>query len=258
MTTKKLASVLLVILVFAMCVPHAWAAGSKPQELTMLVVPARYSALQVGFDVIARTRTVLVSYQTDAKSGESVLYAWNGREWVGVPFADYADASFLQISPTRAIIVGGDDLLPKGLISSTSWCPKVLNITALDTASIVNALGNLLAFSKYDWQWFSKRYNLQLEDTNAERRKNSWYTERHDRIYLEGRTKEIPRPPAEPGYTWKETVIDEPVVEESAPVIVEETSYTVEDDYSVQDDVGTGEPKSILSETVDEIMEQSQ
>lgn len=144
--------------------------------LTMLVVPARYSAIQLGMDLVARYPAVLVSYQGDAASQQPILHAWNGEEWVKVPMEDYASAAFLQTVPARAILVGDEKLLPEVLSSSVaSWCGDVTVLRSLDTASLVNELSRLFNFKSGEWRWFARRYNLTLEDGNAAARQESWY-----------------------------------------------------------------------------------
>jgi len=141
----------------------------------MVVVPARYSVLQVAFDLLQKRDAVLVSYQGDASTVTPTLHAWNGREWVYISFDDYAHANFVQVVPTQVVLVGGEDLLPESLVTASSWCPLVMNVPAVDTATLVNSFGKTFRFRESDWQWFSSRYNLELADLNAERRRESWY-----------------------------------------------------------------------------------
>ncbi len=148
----------------------------QAHQVTMLVVPARYSVMQVAFDMVSRFSVVLVSYQGDATSEEPLLHAWNGQEWVRISLADYAAASFVQAMPSQAVLVGDEKLLPAVLVSSiSSWCPDAINIPSIDTPDLINALSKPLRFSSSDWQWFTARYNLTLTDVNADRRKASWY-----------------------------------------------------------------------------------
>ena len=83
--------------ILAMAGHAAWAA--KGNRITMLVVPARYSVMQVAFDIVKQYPVVLVSYQGDATSETPRLHAWNGRDWIPVSVQDYREASFLQIRP---------------------------------------------------------------------------------------------------------------------------------------------------------------
>lgn len=149
--------------------------ASKKQPLTLLVVPARYAALQVSFDLASRFPVVLLSYQKDIETGDLLLHAWDGNDWVYVAMPGYEKARFVQYVPKRAILVGDDHTLPPNLAEATSWCPEVLNIPDVKTDALVNSLGRIFDFSPSDWQWFASRYKLQLRDQNAERRLHSWY-----------------------------------------------------------------------------------
>lgn len=145
-------------------------------RVTMLVVPARYSVMQVAFDISQRYPAVLVSYQGDALTAAPLLHAWNGKEWIKISVDEYANASFLQVTPGEALLVGDETLLPPVLVSSIAgWCPKVTTIPSIDTAMLVNAFAGEFKFSQSEWEWFAKRYNLSLNDENAPRRKSSWY-----------------------------------------------------------------------------------
>ncbi len=150
------------------------AAGA--QRLTMLVVPARYSVMQVAFDAASRYPCVLVSYQGDATTEEPLLHAWNGQEWVRITAADYAAGSFLQVTPSQTVLIGDEKLLPPTLVNSVaSWCSRVTTIPSVNTTDLINSFSRIFNFRKDDWAWFSARYNLQLNDVNEDARKKSWY-----------------------------------------------------------------------------------
>jgi hypothetical protein len=139
--------------------------------------------LQVMFDVLDRRDAVLVSYQGDATTSDPALHAWNGQEWVFVSPEDYEAANFVQIAPKQAVLIGDESTLPPSLVARSSWCPLVMSIPEVDSASLVNSLGKVFKFSPSEWSWFARRYNLTLTDLNEDRRKTSWY----DRPYVETR-----------------------------------------------------------------------
>lgn len=220
---KNTALFLALLAVVSLCLVQPAAAAGR--GLTMVVVPARYSVMQVGFDLVQRFPVVLVSYQGDATTESPLIHAWNGEEWVKVSLEDYSSANFLQVTPGKAILVGDDALLPPVMAESTAaWCPNVERIPDIDTAALVNSLSKALSFKSADWQWFAARYNLDLQDTNAERRKASWY----DRPYYEDQWTPPERRhgtmPIEP--VMEQTVEDVPVVEpqEAAPVESQEVA----------------------------------
>ncbi len=152
------------------------AAAPRPLGSAVLVVPARYSVLQIAFDVSDRMGAALIAYQGEPKSGTPVLDYWAGQEWKRISQTEYEQASFVGGRVARFVIVGNDEILPAVLVSSVSaWCGDVRVISALDTPGLVNGLGKAFDFSQSDWEWFARRYNLQLADRNAERRTQSWY-----------------------------------------------------------------------------------
>ena len=220
---------------WAILILAATAATVPAGDVTMLVVPARYSVLQVAFDAANRFPTVLVSYQGDASSEAPLLHAWNGSEWVGIGIDQYAAANFLQVIPNRVVLVGDEKLLPGVLASSVStWCPNVLNVPSIDTAALVNSLSKIYPFNASDWRWFTGRYNLSLTDLNAERRRTSWYdrpsyqddyTPRLRRVFR-SRTREssawVVGPPSTVTAPPAEVVPEDPYVEETPGLFVEE------------------------------------
>ncbi len=176
--------VLLVAIALALLSCAAVPAASAGSDVTLLVAPARYSVLQVMFDVLRHRDAVLVSYQGDARSGSPVLHAWNGSEWVPVPLPDFSDASFLAVRPGRAVLIGGDDEVPAALFDAVAWCPAVVSVGSVRTDALVNACGQLFGFSPAEWTWFAKRYGMQLSEAGTGPAKDSWYFHayREDRI----------------------------------------------------------------------------
>lgn len=153
-----------------------------PMGTTVLVVPARYSVLQVAFDVSDRMGAALIAYQGDPRTPTPVIDYWAGQEWKRLSLEDYAQGAFLQGRISRFIVVGSDEILPPVLVSSVSgWCENIERVSSLDTPGLVNAFGKAFNFTPADWEWFARRYNLQLADRNAERRQTSWY----DRDYYD-------------------------------------------------------------------------
>ena len=142
---------------------------------TLIVAPARYSVLQVAFDLLARSSAVLVSYQVDPKADEPVLHAWNGSEWVLLTGKDYREGNFLQQVPERVVLLGDDGTFPASLVESSTWVSDVVRVRDLNTRSLVNEFGRIQNWRASEWSWFAKRYNLELHDESEALRKSSWY-----------------------------------------------------------------------------------
>ena len=213
MKTRLVAAMVLGWVAMCMLPAVGFAQGSS----TLLVVPARYSVIQVAFDMAQRFPVTVVSYQGDATTEAPVLHAWNGSEWVALKTEDYEQGSFLQATPARVVVVGDEKLAPPMLTSAVAaWCPQVDNVASVETAPLVNEMGKIFDFSSYDWSWFAKRYNLTLQDQNAERRSKSWY----DRPSYEDKwSKSRKQKATEPAPAGMEMAPAEPV---PAPVIESE------------------------------------
>jgi hypothetical protein len=146
-------------------------------EAVLLVAPARYSVMQVAFDVARRYPTVLVSYQRP--DPEPRLHVWNGYEWLPLALDDYKSGAFLQSYPGRTFFLGDDTLLPASLKGIGAWCNDTRQIPDLETPVLINEIGQGIPFTPADWRWFAGRYNLTLADSSAARQKQlneeSWY-----------------------------------------------------------------------------------
>lgn len=147
----------------------------EPETVTMLVVPAHYSVVQVAMDIARLYPTILVSYQAGSSDDDPALYAWNGREWLYVSCDDYLAGRFFRYAPQRVALVGGESEIPSLLADGPAWTPLVIKVPTLKTPELINALGRVYDFDPYTWKWFSKRYNLDLVDVNEPARTKSWY-----------------------------------------------------------------------------------
>ena len=137
-------------------------------DAVLLVAPARYTVMQVAFDLARRYPTVLVSYQS--ADPDPRLHVWNGYEWMPLQPDDYRSGSFLQTFPSRTLLLGDDSLLPASLRDVSAWCPETKQFPDLETPALVNAIGQYIPFTPSDWRWFAGRYNLTLADTSAAKR----------------------------------------------------------------------------------------
>lgn len=242
---------LLGVMAFMSLLPTA-AFATAPGGLTVLVAPARYSVLQVAFDVVNRFGAVLVSYQGEPSAESPKLDYWNGAQWVPMSLDDYANATYLRESPQRIVVVGGGDILPPVLVESVSAvCGDVRQVSEIDTPGLVNALGAVFAFQSADWEWFARRFNLQLEDKNAERRQRSWYDRAtyddewaHKWKWLRRKYNDPQAAPAsEPAPAPEAAAPVEPVPEfRTVTVTPEATEVVVEETVVVEEPVAPAEP----------------
>lgn len=151
------------------------ASGRRPPDLVMVVIPARYTVVQVAQDLARRHRAVVVSYEGQVATAEPRLQVWDGAAWHSVAFADYRDAIFLRETPREVLLFGEEQELPTSLIAASSWAEHVWQIPGVQTADMVNAFGKVLRFDRNEWTWWTLRYKLDLDDANLGQRKDSWY-----------------------------------------------------------------------------------
>jgi hypothetical protein len=149
---------------------------------TLIVSPARYSVLQVCFDVVQRESAVLVSYQGESSTEEPRLHAWNGFEWSPVSLQDFREASFLEQTPIRTILIGDEKTLPSVIAGAATWAAETATIKDLTSSALVNEFGRIFDWTPSDWKWFAARYNLELQDESESLRNSSWY-DQHGPLY---------------------------------------------------------------------------
>lgn len=146
---------------------------------TLLVVPSRYTIVQLAFDVAKLRPTTLVAYEVEPRHKTMVLHRWdaNANDWMRMAQEDYTSGMAYRPVPLRAILVGGDADLPAALTELPSGM-DVQRIPTLKVAPMVNALNETLSFTPSEWRWLARRHRLELEDLNAERRRLGKYGRR--------------------------------------------------------------------------------
>lgn len=182
----------------------------------MLVVPARYSVIQIMMDVIDQRPCVLVAYQSDpALPGQYRVDVWNGQAWLEVNAADLADLNFVRVPPANVVLVGSDSLVPPEVLSALELRPDLVRIYDVDNASIVNDLDPVFSWNRREWAWFAARYNLALEDEAAAYRNSSWYDQPGPLTRNQDQDTFVPAPPVtRKSVVIEPVVLDEPVREE--------------------------------------------
>ena len=161
--------------VLGLIVVRGWAAPSRASGATLVVAPARYSVLQVGFDLVQRCGVTLVSYRGEATTEKPLIHVWTGQEWKFVALPDFQSGAFLDQKPTQTLVIGDAQLVPAVFAPMAAWAGRVTHVTSLYNDELLNQAAIALRFGKEDWDWFAARYNMKLNDTNGTLRKDSWY-----------------------------------------------------------------------------------
>lgn len=162
--------------------------------LTLVVIPERYSVVQVAMDLEHTRSVVLVSYRGGSEDASEVrLHAWDGSAWIPISTESFSQATFLRVPPRRAVLVGDESLLPRVLVDGVGWCSQVWQVPSVRTDDLVNSFGKIFSFRKSEWEWFAGRYKLDLEDLHQDVRKDSWYFH----PYIEDSVEMLPRAEAD-------------------------------------------------------------
>ncbi|MBT3192279.1 MAG: hypothetical protein HN341_06960 [Verrucomicrobia bacterium] len=138
-----------------------------------LVVPARHTIIQLGFDIAALRDVALVAYDHVEDSDVPLLHTWNAsaHAWRQISIGEYNVGTFCDGSVNEMILVGTSEDLPAALIGGASQAEKVTRIDTLFLADVVNTLDKSMKFSKGEWKVLARRHALQIKDLNEERRR---------------------------------------------------------------------------------------
>jgi len=174
-------------------------ARSGAAEAVYLLAPARYTPLQVAQDVLRVRDVTLISYQGETDAERPILHVWQRDTWQPLPFDRFQQAALPGGGEIRCLLVGGETDVPLALADAAARIGRVERIAGLSPDAIVNGVGRALRFRAAEWRWFARRYNMQLNDANAERRQHSWYEGRYIEVRRPGvfeRSGAAPRVPA--------------------------------------------------------------
>lgn len=140
----------------------------------LLVFPPRPRLAQLAFD-FARLRSVnLLAYQTDPRTGKVALHAWNGQAWADATPDDY-NTGTRGIVAREVVVIGSEQDVPVVVAGQPSWCVAMRRVPTTDLGAIVNVVAETLSLKSGEWKWLARRYDLKLEDLNAERRRHGKY-----------------------------------------------------------------------------------
>lgn len=151
--------------------------AARERGVDLLVVPVKYTPLQVAFDTIKKRDLILVGYEGEASSLDPILHVWNRLEWIPISDDQFKSSAYLSLAPERIVLIGDYESLPTVLVEAakSNSGAQVLQIPHLDTARLLGSLGKVYDFNSREWKWFAARYKLELSDRNAELRKISFY-----------------------------------------------------------------------------------
>jgi len=156
----------------------AFSVEARKDEVTLVMVPRDEATVQVGMDIANRYPTLLVSYKV-AGNGTVSLHGWTGTQWVNVTLADFKEGNFFKTGPDSALIVETEtESVADLLVPPADWCMNVSKITTTQTRPLIHLVGQYYDFGYKDWQWFSKRYSMDMDAINPEGLNVAWYHKR--------------------------------------------------------------------------------
>jgi hypothetical protein len=159
---------------------------ARKEELTLLVVPREEVPVRLGVDIASHYPVLLVSYKV--LNGQLSLHGWTGKQWVNITPRDYTEGNFFKKGPNSALIVEKEGTpIPDALIPSVDWCSDVAKVTTTQLRPLIHLSGQYFDFKYKEWNWFSKRYSLELGAINPEGLNMAWYHKRLDEHIKSGK-----------------------------------------------------------------------
>lgn len=197
MNMKKLFSASLIALTFVATSDVLWAGSATPDSI--LVVPARQRMVQLAFEIAQCKQVGVVTYNTSPALATPLLHAWNGEAWIQISMDDYVEGRFMSGDPKHVFLLGDAKTLPLKMMDGPTWYKDLNRITTLDTATIVNQVGNVLHFSARQWKWLAEKYGMKIEDQSTERRRyGRWGAPGKEVDLTPNKLENVVLPPAAP------------------------------------------------------------
>lgn len=209
MILKKLLSAGLIALTVVSTSDVLWAGSATPESI--MVVPARKRMVQLAFEISRCKEIGLVTYNNSPSLPAPLLHAWNGHDWVQISMEDYVEGRFMSGDPKHVFLLGDASSLPLKMQEGPAWYKDLNRITTLDTALIINQMGNVLNFSARQWKWLADTYGMKIEDQSIERRRyGRWGAPGKEKDLAPTQIDNVILPPTPP--------VADPIMEKALPV----------------------------------------
>jgi hypothetical protein len=194
---KKLLSSGLILLAVMATSDCVWAGSATPESI--MVVPARKRMVQLAFEIARCKEIGLVTYNNSPSLPAPLLHAWNGQEWIQISMDDYVEGRFMSGDPKHVFLLGDASSLPLKMMDGPTWYKDLNRITTLDTATIINQVGNVLHFSAHQWKWLAGTYGMKIEDKSTERRRyGRWGAPGQEKDLTPNKLESVVLPPTPP------------------------------------------------------------
>jgi len=169
MTRTRIISFVLAVIVIGGGINSA---GGDAGQSSVMVIPARYTIVQLAFDVVRLRGVKVVSYQSREGEDVPLMHAWNASagSWSEIGL-DTLEG--IGTGSRFTVVIGQDE--QESAVLAEAVAGAVHQISTLNMASVVNGLDSCYGFSPREWRWLAARYRLQLEDLDYERRRYGRY-----------------------------------------------------------------------------------
>lgn len=169
----------LLLFIFPLLIGTGFAMGRKaPEGVSLLLVPARPSLVQLGMDMAAQEHALLMTYAPNTPTDKLFLHIWDGNQWLPVQQSRFTSGTFVTNPVARLLVVGeGNELTASLIEKGLVWSPEVLHLDNGNVTELINQMGRVYGFKRKDWEWIAARYDLKLENLNKGRTQTSWYDE---------------------------------------------------------------------------------
>ena len=155
-----------------------FSSAARKDEITLIMVPREEVPVRLGMDIANKFPTLLISYKLGANNAVS-LHGWTGTQWVNVSLDDFHQGDFFKNGPHSALVVEKSGIaVPGKMLPPPGWCSNASKITTTEMRPLLHLVGQYYNFSFKDWQWFSKRYNMDMDAINPEGLNVAWYNKR--------------------------------------------------------------------------------
>lgn len=150
--------------------------GTPPEGISLLLVPAQPTMVQLGKDMVERGHAILMTYADSTSPDEPFIHIWDGNRWLRVSPEKYRNGDFIRNQASKLVVVGDEsDLTGRLIEQGLNWSPEVLHLGSLNDTELINQMGQLYEFDRREWEWVAKRYDLELEDMGTDTERVSWY-----------------------------------------------------------------------------------
>ncbi len=138
----------------------------------LLVIPARYTLVQLAFDLHQLRPITLVAYDNAAPLSSPVLHVWDRDR------DDWILTEKLRIRSVLAkrdfaesVVVGTDPAWKEALGEIFAEAAPEMRLTDSSPAEIVNAVNRTQSFRPREWRWLAERHDLEIKDLHRDRRR---------------------------------------------------------------------------------------